>query len=265
MRGADGEEAILRRYLQEIRRIPLLSAEEERETALRAQEGDEQALRKLVESNLRFVASYARRYAGRGISLLDLIDEGNLGLMEAARRFDPDRGVRFLTYAVWWVRRSILNSLSARGRSSGSSTRPRRVEAESTEDDAADAAEREDDRAFERRGWYVSSLFDPAVGNDEDDQALVERLEQQAVPSPEDELLKDSLERELSGLVEQLSPREVAVLQQRFGLTGDEPRTLQEIADQMGLTRQRIQQIERAAIEKLRQSRRAASLRAFLN
>src|SRR5580704_15161730 len=239
--AASGDEAsTLAAYLREIGKLPLLTVDEERELGARIQrERDQAAISRLVESNLRFVVSYAKRYRGAGVSFLDLIHEGNLGLIEAAKRFDPGRNVKFITYAVWWIREAMMHVLS------------------------------EQTRAFS----FPPKLFS-VLGTGADDVSLSEpvtpdgsrrlgdTLPQEQVPPVEQEMIRQADLDELAAAVSDLDGKEREVVRLRFGLEDDQPRTLQEIGDRMRLSRWRVRQIESRAKEKLR---RSARLRSHLN
>ena len=239
--AASGDEAsTLAAYLREIGKLPLLTVDEERELGARIQrERDQAAISRLVESNLRFVVSYAKRYRGAGVSFLDLIHEGNLGLIEAAKRFDPGRNVKFITYAVWWIREAMMHVLS------------------------------EQTRAFS----FPPKLFS-VLGTGADDVSLSEpvtpdgsrrlgdTLPQEQVPPVEQEMIRQADLDELAAAVSDLDGKEREVVRLRFGLEDDQPLTLQEIGDRMRLSRERVRQIESRAKEKLR---RSARLRSHLN
>jgi len=277
-REASGDS--LNAYIREIAKFKPLPQEEEKALGLRIQQGDQEALRRLVECNLRFVVAYAKRYRGLGLSYLDLIHEGTLGLMEAAKRFDPERGVKFISYAVWWVRQAIFHALSeharvfrlpqklsgqvsklaaAREKLKSELERPPTI-AELAERTALPPAEVE--QLLLAAGDDVS--LSTAVGDD-GGLELGDTLEQDSVPSVEVEMIKDSFERRIQGMVSGLDEKEREVIRMRFGLDGEEPKTLQEIGEAMGLSRERIRQIESRAKEKLRRSREAHGLRGYLN
>jgi RNA polymerase primary sigma factor len=283
---AAAESDALQAYLRAIGRIPRLTADEERALAARVQrDGDEEALRRLVEGNLRFVVNYAKRYRGLGVPFLDLIHEGNLGLMEAARRFDPGRNVKFITYAVWWIRQAMTHALSLQTRAfslpqklSGTAARFGREVAELTEqlDRAPTSREIADDLAISeadvaaliRIGSSDLSLSDRIGGGrgDDDGVELGDLLPQATVPAVEEELLQRSLADRVRGALGELDAKEREVMELRFGLDRDgEMRTLQEVGDALHLSRERIRQIEARAKEKLRRSKRANELRNYLN
>src|SRR6478609_6760363 len=271
----------LKAYLRAIARISRLTPEEERELATRIRRrGDQAALRRLVEGNLRFVVSYAKRYRGLGVPFLDLIHEGNLGLIEAGRRFDPDRNVKFITYAVWWIRQAITHALSGQTRAftlpqklSAVAARFGREVSELTEELNRTPTDREiaDDldisegevQALMRIGDRDVSLSDHVGGPDETDSPeLSDMLPQISVPPAEEELIHRRLHAGVRGALHELGRKEREVIALRFGLDRDgEARTLQEVGDMLQLSRERIRQIESRAKEKLRRSKRAGELR----
>jgi RNA polymerase primary sigma factor len=270
----------LNAYIREIAKFRPLTLEEEKALGRRIQQGDEEAVQRMVEANLRFVVSYAKRYRGLGLSFLDLIHEGNLGLMEAAKRFDPDRNVKFISYAVWWVRQAIFHALSEHSRVfrlpqklSGQVSRLQNLrESMSAElrrsPTNAELAEKTELSEVQvetllRAGGDDVSLS-AAVGED-GSLELGDTLEQESVPSAELELIRTSFESQIQNMVAELEPKEREVIRMRFGLDGEESRTLQEIGDALGLSRERVRQIESKAKEKLRRSREAQGLRGYLN
>jgi RNA polymerase primary sigma factor len=256
-----------------------LTPEEEKEIGRRIQQGDEQAIRKMVEGNLRFVVSYAKRYRGMGLSYLDLIHEGNMGLMEAARRFDPGRNVKFISYAVWWIRQSIIQAISEHMRVFSVPSRmsrafgqiERRFEAESAEKGTPAPQEvaasldvsLDDVNTFIAISGQDVSLSD-SLGED-GELEIGDKLVQETEPGVELELIREAFLGQIEELLKELGPKEAEVLRLRFGLGGGESRTLQEIGDELHLSRERIRQIENRAITKLRRSGTAQTLRGFLN
>jgi RNA polymerase primary sigma factor len=241
--ASEDEASALAAYLRAIAKLPRLSADEERALGARVQQdGDEAALARLVESNLRFVVSYAKRYRGLGVSFLDLIHEGNLGLIEAARRFDPTRNVKLITYAVWWIREAMMHVLAEQTRAF--SFPPKLF--------AAITAVGED-----------VSLSEP-VSNQRDESStreLGDLLAQDHAPADEEMIHQADL-NELAGALQDLDGKEREVVRLRFGLEDDEEHTLQEIGDRLHLSRERVRQIESRAKDKLR---RSAKLRSHLN
>jgi RNA polymerase primary sigma factor len=273
----------LQAYLHEIAKLPRLTAGQEHELGRRVQrDQDEAALKQLVEANLRFVVSYAKRYRHLGVPFLDLIHEGNLGLLEAARRYDPARNVKFITYAVWWIRQAIVHALSGQRRAFALPTKLSAVAsrydrevadltarldhppstAEIAKDLEITAAEAE---ALQFVAGSDVSLSDPIGQRDGDRRELGETLAQQTVPAAEDELLHQALLSQLRSALDELDPKEREVMRRRFGLSGGEPQTLQKIGDSLRLSRERVRQIEARAKEKLRRGRTAGELRSYLN
>jgi RNA polymerase primary sigma factor len=241
---AGDDSGALRAYLRAISRIPRLTPEDEQALARRIQEqGDEEALRRLVEGNLRFVVSYAKRYRGRGVSFLDLIHEGNLGLIEAARRFDPARNVKFITYAVWWIRQALTHALSHQ-------TRALSIP----------------DKVFSHTPPATDVSLSDHVAEGDDASPELGDLIQSDAPAVEDDLVHRSLVDRVSAALGELDDKEREVMRLRFGLDRDgDVRTLQEVGDMLELSRERIRQIEARAKEKLRRSKRANELRSYLN
>lgn len=267
-------------YIRDIARFKPLTVEDEKELGRRIREGDQEAIKRLVESNLRFVVHYAKRYRGLGLSYMDLIHEGSLGIIEAAKRFDPDRNVKFISYAVWWVRQAIFHALSEHsrvfrlpqklsGQVSRLSTAREKLKSElerapTTEELAQHTklTTAEVEQLLLAAGDDVS--LSAAVG-EEGNLELGDTLEQETIPSVELEMIRTSFEQRIQSMVGDLDDKEREVIRMRFGLDGEEPRTLQEIGEAMGLSRERIRQIESRAKEKLRRSREAQGLRGYLN
>ena len=270
--------ATLSHYIRAISKFPRLTPEEEKELGRRIRQGDEGALRHLVECNLRFGVSYAKRFRGLGLSFLDLIHEGNLGLIQAARRFDPARNVKFISYAVWWVRQSIIQAISEHTRvfsvPSRMATAFSRIEREFKvdRDDKGTPAPEEVaatlDLSLDAVNTFIAisghdvSLSD-TVGDG--DLELSDRLEQGTDPQIEVELIQQSFLAQIQELLTELGTKEAEVVRLRFGLEGEEPQTLQEIGDRLRLSRERIRQIESKAMAKLRRSNTAQAMRGFLN
>ena len=270
----------LNAYIRDIAKFKQLTPDDEKVLGRRIQEGDQEALKRLVECNLRFVVHYAKRYRGLGLAYMDLIHEGSLGLMEAAKRFDPERNVKFISYAVWWVRQAIFHALSEHtrvfrlpqklsGQVSRLTNARERLKAElermpTTEELAAktDLPVAEVEQLLLAAGDDVS--LSASVG-DEGTLELGDTLEQETIPSVELEMIRSSFERRIQSMVEVLDDKEREVIKMRFGLDGEEPKTLQEIGEAMGLSRERIRQIESRAKEKLRRSREVQGLRGYLN
>jgi len=249
--GAGGDDGgTLSAYLREIAKLPRVTVEEERALGRRIRAGgDDRAVTELVEANLRFVVSYAKRYRGLGVSFLDLIHQGNLGLIEAARRFDPGRNVKFITYAVWWVRESMTHVLADQTRAF--SFPPKMFSS-----------------MYRVPGGGADvSLSDPVSGGrhggpDARARELGDLLPQDGVTPIEETMIHQADLDGLTAALSDLDGKEREVVRLRFGLDDDRPRTLQEIGDQLHLSRERVRQIETRAKEKLR---RSARLRSHLN
>jgi RNA polymerase primary sigma factor len=269
----------LDKYLQEIGKVDLLTAEQEIELAIKIKQGDPQALEKLTKANLRFVVSVAKQYQNQGLSLGDLINEGNLGLIKAARRFDETRGFKFISYAVWWIRQSILQALAEQSRivrlplnrvgvlnRIGKAYRNLEQEYErepsaeelatELEMDAVDVTE-----SLQISGRHVS--VDAPFSGDEENR-LLDVLENLDMPAPDTTLMDESLKEEVERALSKLSEREAAVVRLYFGLDDDQPMTLEEIGDKFNLTRERVRQIKEKALRRLRNTTRSKDLKKYL-
>lgn len=274
------EERGLGIYLREISRIPMVDAETEKELARRIQKGDEEALNRLIEANLRFVVSVAKHYRNRGLSFLDLINEGNLGLIKAARTFDPERGVRFVSYAVWWIRQAILSAILDKGdvvRIPQSQTKKirrmsRKVEELRKREGEAVGSEEilkrtgltrenlDEARAF-THGYL--SLDTTYVG--ENDKPILELLKDPSgLEAFERDLLGQDLAERLDRALGALDGRDAKVLRWRFGLDGSGSRTLDEIGRRLHISKERVRQIEERAMRRLRDSQESQALRDFV-
>jgi RNA polymerase primary sigma factor len=267
-------------YLHEINKTPLLTREQEQQLARRIHKGDKEALDQLVKANLRFVVSIAKQYSNQGLSLEDLINDGNLGLIKAAHRFDEKRGYKFISYAVWWIRQAMLQSLAEHSRivrlplnRAGTLYRigkaSRQLDQElgrtPTAEEIAkklDISETEVKDTMSIANTHVS-LDDP-YSNDQDDNALVDYLEDENAAMPDDETFEHALSDDMEKALDTLSEREKHILSLYFGLGTDEPMTLEEIGKKLGLTRERIRQIKEKAISRLRHSSRAKYLRGYI-
>jgi RNA polymerase primary sigma factor len=277
----DPEAGLLRRYLQEIGRFRQLTPEEEKELGKRVKEGDDpDALRQLVEGNLRFVVAYAKRFRHSRVSLLDLINEGNIGLIQAAKKFDPDKNVKFITYAVWWIRQAILHALSEHGATFRLPQKQANIlyrversrqalgrELERAPNDQ-ELAEELGMTAVEVRlllssNQTILSLNEPV--DDEGEAEFGDLLEQAVVPSTDQEMLRQSFEETLRKALAKLTEKERQILSMRFGLDDDSPLTLREIGEQLGISRERVRQIENQALAKLKRSSQARALHGYLN
>ena len=246
-------------YLKEIGQVPLLTAEQETELARAAQAGDEDARRHLSEANLRLVVSVAKRYAGRGLPFLDLIQEGNLGLMKAAEKFEPERGFKFSTYATWWIRQSITRAIADQGRTI-------RIPVHLVE-----SINRVKKTAGDllRKNGREPTVEEIAVRLDMEPARVRELLQLAQDPisleTPVGEAGRQLLRRELFSVLKSLTPREERVIALRFGLEDGRARTLEELGKEFNVTRERVRQIEAKALRKLRHPSRAKRLRDYLD
>ena len=266
-------------YLKRIRAIPLLPKPEELKLAAQIQRGDERALKKLVEANLRFVVQQARKYQGHGLSLSDLVNEGNLGLLEAARRYLPDHEVKFITYAVWWIRQALMQALATSRSGVRLPLRKARLVAKAKEawTDLAQAQQMEPSERDVARALRVAPedledvLRVQAAGASLDDELqneerLLLRLYQQAAAPPADEeLIHQSLREDVKRLVAGLKDRERNVIELRYGLGAEDPMTLEEVGRRLRLSRERIRQIEERAKRQLWALARQRHLKEYLN
>ncbi len=269
----------LDKYLQEIGRVDLISPEDEVVLARMIKSGDAESLRKLVKANLRFVVSVAKQYQNQGMSLPDLINEGNLGLMKAAQRFDETRGFKFISYAVWWIRQAILQALAEQARivrlpvnKIGSINRINRAfarleqefEREPSSQEIADMLEmiQEDVKeALKTNGRTVS--MDAPISSEEDN-TMYDVLQSSDTPSPDKNLINESLAYEIERALSTLAPRESKVLKLYFGLGMKHPFTLEEIGEELNLTRERVRQIKEKAIKRIQFTTRCRILKSYL-
>jgi len=246
----------------------------------RIQKGDKEALRKLVEANLRFVVSFAKKYRNCGLSFLDLINEGNIGLIEAAKRFNPKKNVKFITYAVWWVRQAIIHALSDQ---SGAFRLPQKqanllyrigktisqltldLERNPTPDEIAAKLEIPVEEVTSLLQVADENVSLSTVIDEEHEFHLSDKLEQDVIPAADMALLRSSLKDHLYACLGELDAKEQKVLRLRFGLEEGEPKTLKEIGEMMGLSRERIRQIEAQALDKLNRSQKCQQLQGYLN
>lgn len=273
------ESQSLDKYLQEIGRVDLLNQEEEIELARRIKKGDQKSLEKLTKANLRFVVSVAKQYQNQGLSLGDLINEGNLGLIKAAKRFDETRGFKFISYAVWWIRQSILQALAEQSRivrlplnrvgalnkiGKAFSTLEQEFEREPS---ASELAEELDMSLYEVAdtlkisGRHVS-MDAPFVQGEE--SRLLDVIQDERTPMPDQDLMKESLSKEVERALNTLSDREAEVIRLYFGLGREHSLTLEEIGEKFALTRERVRQIKEKAIRRMRHASRSKHLRSYL-
>lgn len=275
-----GSPESLKKYLKEIARLPRITVQEERDLGQKIQGGDRAALQKLVEANLRFVVSFAKRYRGCGLSFLDLINEGNVGLIEAAKRYDPGKNVKFITYAVWWIRQSIIHALSDQ---SGPFRLPQKqanllyrigktqaalmsqLERRPSVEEIAEAMEVDPNDVTTLLQVSDENISLSAVIDEEHEFHLSDKLEQETIPSADAMVVRGALRSQVRQALHELDEKERKVILLRFGLTGEEPKTLKEIGEMMSLSRERIRQIEAQALKKLNRSSKTQQLRSYLN
>ncbi|MDP5172388.1 MAG: sigma-70 family RNA polymerase sigma factor [Bacteroidia bacterium] len=274
------ESQSLDKYLQEIGKVELLTPDEEVELARRIKQGDQIALEKLTKANLRFVVSVAKQYQNQGLSLGDLINEGNLGLIKAAKRFDETRGFKFISYAVWWIRQSILQALAEQSRivrlplnrvgalnkiGKAFSKLEQEFEREPSPEEIAEVLENmsEDEISdtLKISGRHVS-VDAPFVQGEEN--RLLDVLENDAEPNPDNELINESLSKEVERALSTLTQREAEVIRLYFGIGVEHSLTLEEIGEKFDLTRERVRQIKEKAIRRLRHTSRSKGLKTYL-
>jgi RNA polymerase primary sigma factor len=269
----------LDKYLHEIGKVELLSPEKEVELAKRIRKGDRDAFEQLINSNLRFVVSVAKQYQNQGLTLPDLINEGNLGLIKAAQRFDETRGFKFISYAVWWIRQSILQALAEQARivrlplnKIGSINKINKAftqleqefQREPTSKEIAEILELTPEvieEAMKASGGHVS--MDAPLKDDEGNN-MYDVLLNSDTPSPDEELLNNSLQQEIERSLSTLGEREGEIIRYYFGLNGTRPHTLEEIGEVFGLTRERVRQIKEKSIKKLKNNYRNKLLKTYL-
>ena len=272
----------VRMYLREIGKIPLLTQEEELELANRALEGDKKAKDKLAEANMRLVVSIAKRYGGRGLDFLDLIQEGNTGLLRAVEKFDPGKGFKFSTYATWWIRQAITRAIADQARTIRipvhmvetinkvlRTTRrlTQELNREPTNEEIAEAMGMEVDKIeYVMRTKQDIASLDASVGRDGDDEESVlgDFVEDAERDSPEDATANQILKEQIAEILTTLSEREQKIIRLRFGIGGGRPHTLEEVGNEFSVTRERIRQIEAKALSKLRKHKQTKKLHGYL-
>ncbi|MCY3555308.1 MAG: RNA polymerase sigma factor RpoD/SigA [Gemmatimonadetes bacterium] len=269
-------------YLKEIGDTELLTPEDEEDLARRIRDGDEKALETMIHANLRFVVVVAKQYQNQGLALSDLISEGNIGLMKAARRFDEKKGFKFISYAVWWIRQAILHALAEQARlirlpvnkieelrRIERSIKKREAEMAQAGETSGDGGDEIEERSYGKGRhsalpeWASTPLSLDAPVGDQDAYTLMDRLRDQDSKMPDEALQEELLRTEVRRAVSNLTDRESEVLNLYFGLNSDRPYTLEEIGVRFGLTRERIRQIKQKAINKLRHTRHGSRLAAY--
>ncbi len=275
------ESKSLDQYLQEIGKVDLLTPDQEIDLAIKIKKGDKLAQENLIKANLRFVVSVAKQFQNQGLSLGDLINEGNIGLIKAAQRFDETRGFKFISYAVWWVRQSIMQAIADQSRvvrlplnRVGNLTKiskayrdlEQEYERKPTTDELAKILEMTADEvayALQISGRHVS-MDAPLKSGDENKNSLMDVLPNEHQPLPDKDLMKESLKNEVSNVLSTLTEREAEVIKLYFGIEGDHSATLEEIGERFNLTRERVRQIKEKALRNLRHSKRSGRLKTYL-
>ena len=273
----------VRLYLREIGKIPLLSAEEEMDLARRIVEGDKKAKDKMAEANMRLVVSIAKRYSGRGLAFLDLIQEGNTGLLRAVEKFDPDKGFKFSTYATWWIRQAITRAIADQARTIRIPVHmvetinkllrtQRRMTQELNREPTIEELSKELDMEPEKIEYVIKikqdiSSLDAGVGRDgeDDDSVLQDFIVDEDTVSPEDSASNQLLKEQVQEILSSLSDREQKIVRMRFGLDNGKNHTLEEVGQEFAVTRERIRQIEAKALAKLRKHKDAKKLYEYLD
>ncbi len=275
------ESKSLDQYLQEIGKVELLTPEDEIELAIRIKKGDQKAKEKLVKANLRFVVSVAKQFQNQGLSLGDLINEGNIGLIKAAERFDETRGFKFISYAVWWVRQSIMQAIADQSRvvrlplnRVGNLTKiskayrdlEQEFERKPTTEELAKMLDMSSDEvayALQIAGRQVS-MDAPLKEGDDGKNSLVDILPNNEMPNPDQKLMIESLKKEVANVLSTLTEREREVIKLYFGIDSDHSATLEEIGERFNLTRERVRQIKEKALRNLKASKKCTRLKAYL-
>ena len=276
----DSDNEVLSIYLEQINKIPMLSYEEEYELALKAMNGDKRAFDRIINANLRFVVSVAKKYRGQGLPLSDLINEGNIGLITALEKFEPEKGYHFISYAVWWIRQSIMKALSEKARAvrlplnrTNELMQIQKVQSEILHENVEDPNDLE--LLSERTGLekdLVKDLLsisqdmvnlDSSIKSDDDSSSTFSEFIEDPTAGPEAEVVDESLRTEVRSLLLTLSDKERTILSMRYGLDGQKPMSLKEIGLEFGLTKERIRQIEKRALEKLRDNSQGRALECY--
>ena len=277
---SDSDNEVLSTYLKTIDKIPLLTYDEEYELALKAKNGDKKAREKLINANLRFVVSVAKKFRGQGMPLEDLINEGNIGLMTAVDKFEPEKGCHFISYAVWWVRQAILKALAEQSRPvrlplNRSNELIQIVRAKNDLIHNKGISDPTVDEIAAASGLDVTlvknllevtrdmiSFDSPIKGDEEGDSSYFDFVEDKS-QSPEDDVVNHMMEKDVRGLLSVLGDKERDIIEKRYGFNGNEPMSLKAIGDEYNLTKERIRQIEKAALQKLRNNGESVGLEYY--
>jgi RNA polymerase primary sigma factor len=271
----------LNKYLQDIGKVDLITADEEVELARRIRQGDRAALERLTKANLRFVVSVSKQYQNQGLALPDLINEGNVGLIKAAERFDETRGFKFISYAVWWIRQSILQALAEQARivrlplnkigninkiNRAYSELEQKFERPPSADELAEflnCSTEEVKQSLSQNGRHVS-MDAPLVEGDESSSSMYDVMSGDSLPSPDSNLVLESLRKDIRSSLTTLTQRESDVISMFYGLDGKAPMSLEEIGDKFDLTRERVRQIKEKAIRRLKHTSKNKTLKSYL-
>lgn len=275
------DDAVLTMYLKEINKIPLMSREEENELALKAKAGDKAAKDKIVKANLRFVVNVAKKYQGQGLDLVDLISEGNIGLITAIDKFDAEKGYHFISYAVWWIRQCILKAICEKSRAIRlplnranelvqiEHARKMVGSGKTEEEEISEVAEMLGMESSHVRDMIninreMVSLDAQVRGDDSDSASVGDFMEDERYASPYDEIVAKTMHEDINEVLETLRPNEARVIRLRYGLDGSRPMSLKEVGDVCQLTKERIRQIEKRAIVRMQHPRRMRKLEAYV-
>jgi len=269
----------LEKYLQEVSRIPLITSDEEVELAQLIKKGDQDALNTLVNANLRFVVSVAKQYQNQGIKLIDLINEGNLGLVKAAKRFDETRGFKFISYAVWWIRQSILHALAEQSRTirlplnkigtiskinKAVSRLEQAYERLPSSEEIANELDTSTSTVQQTMKASTRSLSMDAPLRDGETSSLYDLVGSKSATNPDKKLIQESLQKEIGRVLNTLPEKQAAILQMYYGLNQRQPMSLSEIGDRLQLSKERVRQVKEKALRKLKHKERSNTLRAYL-
>ena len=276
----DNDNEVLSLYLEEINKIPMLSYEEEYELALKAKAGDKRARERIINANLRFVVSVAKKFKGQGLPLSDLINEGNIGLINAIDKFEPEKGYHFISYAVWWIRQSIMKAISEKGRAvrlplNRANELVSIQKAERALIDQMNTAEPSIEDLSDATGIAAGTIkdllsvsadiisFDSPLKRSEDGDSTFGDFIEDESKGPEEQVIDGSLKRNVRSLLSVLSDKERKIIEMRYGFNGNKPMSLKEIGDSYNLTKERIRQIEKRALEKLKEAGESKDLGTY--